>query len=35
VRLAVNLPPFTDARVIVDLAVDAEAAGWDGSPPIR
>jgi alkanesulfonate monooxygenase SsuD/methylene tetrahydromethanopterin reductase-like flavin-dependent oxidoreductase (luciferase family) len=28
-RFAVNLPPFTDACTLVDLAVDAEAAGWD------
>jgi alkanesulfonate monooxygenase SsuD/methylene tetrahydromethanopterin reductase-like flavin-dependent oxidoreductase (luciferase family) len=28
-RFAVNIPPFTDARTIVDLAVDAEEAGWD------
>ena len=29
-RFAVNIPPFTDAATVVDLAVDAEAAGWDG-----
>lgn len=29
-RFAVSIPPFTDPRVIVDLAVQAEAAGWDG-----
>lgn len=27
---AVNIPPFTDAGTVVDLAVEAEAAGWDG-----
>jgi alkanesulfonate monooxygenase SsuD/methylene tetrahydromethanopterin reductase-like flavin-dependent oxidoreductase (luciferase family) len=30
VRFAVQIPPFTDPNVIVGLAVDAEAAGWDG-----
>ncbi|HEX8804101.1 MAG TPA: LLM class flavin-dependent oxidoreductase, partial [Acidimicrobiales bacterium] len=29
-RTAVSLPPFAPADVLVDLAVDAEAAGWDG-----
>ncbi len=29
VRFAVNIPPFTAAGTIVDLAVEAEAAGWD------
>jgi alkanesulfonate monooxygenase SsuD/methylene tetrahydromethanopterin reductase-like flavin-dependent oxidoreductase (luciferase family) len=29
-RFAVNIPPFSDAGTILDLAVDAEAAGWDG-----
>ena len=29
-RFAVNIPPFTDAATVVDLAVDAETAGWDG-----
>jgi len=29
-RHAVNIPPFTDARTVVDIAVEAEAAGWDG-----
>jgi alkanesulfonate monooxygenase SsuD/methylene tetrahydromethanopterin reductase-like flavin-dependent oxidoreductase (luciferase family) len=29
VRYAVNIPPFTDAHMIVDMAVDAEEAGWD------
>lgn len=29
-RFAVNIPPFTDAGTVVDLAVEAEAAGWDG-----
>lgn len=28
-RHAVSIPPFTDAATIVDLAVDAERAGWD------
>lgn len=28
-QLAVSIPPFTDARTIVDMAVDAERAGWD------
>jgi alkanesulfonate monooxygenase SsuD/methylene tetrahydromethanopterin reductase-like flavin-dependent oxidoreductase (luciferase family) len=27
---AVNLPPFTDPDTLVELAVDAEEAGWDG-----
>jgi alkanesulfonate monooxygenase SsuD/methylene tetrahydromethanopterin reductase-like flavin-dependent oxidoreductase (luciferase family) len=30
VRFAVNLPPFTEARAVVELAVEAEHAGWDG-----
>jgi alkanesulfonate monooxygenase SsuD/methylene tetrahydromethanopterin reductase-like flavin-dependent oxidoreductase (luciferase family) len=29
-RFAVNIPPFTDPSVVVDIARDAEAAGWDG-----
>lgn len=29
-RFAVNLPPFTDPAVIVNMARDAETAGWDG-----
>lgn len=29
-RFAVNIPPFAPADEIVDLAVEAEAAGWDG-----
>ena len=28
-RYAVSIPPFTDAHMIVQLAVDAEEAGWD------
>ena len=28
-RFAVNIPPFTDARTIVELGVAAEEAGWD------
>ncbi len=28
-RHAINIPPFTDATTIVDLAVEAEEAGWD------
>lgn len=28
-RFAVSIPPFTDATVVVDLAIAAEAAGWD------
>jgi alkanesulfonate monooxygenase SsuD/methylene tetrahydromethanopterin reductase-like flavin-dependent oxidoreductase (luciferase family) len=28
-RFAVNIPPFTDARAIVELGVAAERAGWD------
>jgi alkanesulfonate monooxygenase SsuD/methylene tetrahydromethanopterin reductase-like flavin-dependent oxidoreductase (luciferase family) len=28
-RFAVSIPPFTDASTLVDLAVDAEEAGWD------
>jgi alkanesulfonate monooxygenase SsuD/methylene tetrahydromethanopterin reductase-like flavin-dependent oxidoreductase (luciferase family) len=30
VRYAVNIPPFTDPATIVDMARDAESAGWDG-----
>jgi alkanesulfonate monooxygenase SsuD/methylene tetrahydromethanopterin reductase-like flavin-dependent oxidoreductase (luciferase family) len=30
VRHAVNLPPFAAPATLVGLAVDAEAAGWDG-----
>ena len=30
VRTAVSLPPFTDAATLLDLAVEAERAGWDG-----
>jgi alkanesulfonate monooxygenase SsuD/methylene tetrahydromethanopterin reductase-like flavin-dependent oxidoreductase (luciferase family) len=30
VRFAVSLPPFAGAATLVDLAVDAERAGWDG-----
>jgi alkanesulfonate monooxygenase SsuD/methylene tetrahydromethanopterin reductase-like flavin-dependent oxidoreductase (luciferase family) len=29
VRYALNIPPFTDPAVILGLARDAEAAGWD------
>src|SRR5918994_6918124 len=29
-RFALSIPPFADAAAIVELAVDAEAAGWDG-----
>ncbi|HYZ97895.1 MAG TPA: LLM class flavin-dependent oxidoreductase, partial [Acidimicrobiales bacterium] len=29
-RTAVSLPPFTDAATLLDLAVEAERAGWDG-----
>jgi alkanesulfonate monooxygenase SsuD/methylene tetrahydromethanopterin reductase-like flavin-dependent oxidoreductase (luciferase family) len=29
-RTAVSIPPFTDPGTLVDLAVTAEAAGWDG-----
>ena len=29
-RFAIGIPPFTDPSVIVGVAVDAEAAGWDG-----
>ena len=28
-RFAINIPPFTDATTIVELAVEAEQAGWD------
>ena len=28
-RIGVNIPPFTDAATIIDMAVDAEHAGWD------
>jgi len=30
-RFAVNIPPFTDAATVVQIACDAEAAGWDGA----
>jgi alkanesulfonate monooxygenase SsuD/methylene tetrahydromethanopterin reductase-like flavin-dependent oxidoreductase (luciferase family) len=30
VKSGVSIPPFTDAATLVALAVDAEAAGWDG-----
>lgn len=29
-RYAVSIPPFTDARTIVELGREAEQAGWDG-----
>lgn len=29
-KFAVNIPPFTDPTVVVGIAQDAEAAGWDG-----
>jgi alkanesulfonate monooxygenase SsuD/methylene tetrahydromethanopterin reductase-like flavin-dependent oxidoreductase (luciferase family) len=29
-RTAVSIPPFTDATTLVAMAVEAEAAGWDG-----
>lgn len=29
-RFGLSIPPFTDAGTLVDLAVDAEGAGWDG-----
>jgi alkanesulfonate monooxygenase SsuD/methylene tetrahydromethanopterin reductase-like flavin-dependent oxidoreductase (luciferase family) len=29
-RTAVSIPPFADAATLVDLAVAAEEAGWDG-----
>lgn len=29
-RTAVSIPPFTDPATLVDLAVTAEKAGWDG-----
>jgi alkanesulfonate monooxygenase SsuD/methylene tetrahydromethanopterin reductase-like flavin-dependent oxidoreductase (luciferase family) len=29
-RSAVSLPPFTDPATLVAMAVEAEAAGWDG-----
>ncbi len=29
-KFAVNIPPFTDAATVVQIARDAEAAGWDG-----
>jgi alkanesulfonate monooxygenase SsuD/methylene tetrahydromethanopterin reductase-like flavin-dependent oxidoreductase (luciferase family) len=29
-RFGLSIPPFADAAAIVELAVDAEAAGWDG-----
>ncbi len=28
-RCAINVPPFADPHAIVELAVDAEGAGWD------
>src|SRR5690606_8440091 len=30
VRTGISLPIFTDAATLVDLAVEAESAGWDG-----
>lgn len=30
VRFAVNIPPFTDPATVVEIARDAELAGWDG-----
>lgn len=29
-RYAVSIPPFTDVATVVELAVEAEQAGWDG-----
>lgn len=29
-QFGINIPPFTDARTVVDMAVEAETAGWDG-----
>jgi alkanesulfonate monooxygenase SsuD/methylene tetrahydromethanopterin reductase-like flavin-dependent oxidoreductase (luciferase family) len=29
-RTAVSLPPFTDVATLVDMAAEAEDAGWDG-----
>jgi alkanesulfonate monooxygenase SsuD/methylene tetrahydromethanopterin reductase-like flavin-dependent oxidoreductase (luciferase family) len=29
-RTGLSIPPFTDASTVVNMAVDAEAAGWDG-----
>ncbi|MGH9210882.1 MAG: LLM class flavin-dependent oxidoreductase [Acidimicrobiales bacterium] len=29
-QFGLSIPPFTDARSLLDLAVDAEGAGWDG-----
>ncbi len=29
-KYAVNIPPFTDPAVVVEIARHAEAAGWDG-----
>ena len=29
-RFAVNLPPFAPPATLIELAVDAERAGWDG-----
>jgi alkanesulfonate monooxygenase SsuD/methylene tetrahydromethanopterin reductase-like flavin-dependent oxidoreductase (luciferase family) len=29
-RYGVSIPPFTDPRAVVEMATDAEAAGWDG-----
>lgn len=30
-RFAVNIPPFTDARRVLDLLVSADEHGWDGA----
>lgn len=30
-KFGVSIPPFTDAATLVDIAVDAETAGWDGA----
>lgn len=30
VKYAVNIPPFTEPATIVEMARDAESAGWDG-----
>lgn len=29
-RTGISIPPFTDAATVVDMAVDAEEAGWEG-----
>lgn len=29
-KTGLSIPPFTDAATLVELAVDAEASGWDG-----